>query len=339
MKGTPIGGFFALELPTAKGGVHQFWSGKHPTACFVNARSALAALIAAERPQKVWLPAFLCSALADAVPTGLRRYYSVGSNLSPQVSALEEVRGGEMVVGIDYFGWLPSPDFLDFVSARPDVLFVEDCSHCLAPEEPGWGGWRLFSPRKLLGVVDGGILVAVGHGLQVPQPKQVNANSGSQWQAPLLRFEDEAQDYERLWHSANQAKEELMGVSDSAMTRLSCTLLQLIEPKPLIERRMANFLALEAELAPWMLPLRRRPGPAPFTFPLRLNESQRDPLLECLFSERIFAAVHWRDLPSPVECFPIEHQLAKELISLPCDHRYGADDMSRIVQTVLRALA
>jgi len=339
MNGVPLGGFFALEIPDADGGILQSWSEGRHVACFVNARSALAALIAAERPRAVWLPAFLCGALADAVPAALRRYYPVGPTLTPEVSALGNVQSGDMLIGINYFSYPPAADFIDFVAASPDVLFVEDCAHCLAPESPGWGGWRLFSPRKLLGVADGGILVAMRSGLQVPQPKIMGKFPESQWLAPLLRFEDESQGLAGIWHVANQDKEAAMTVSDVAMTRLSHSLLALTDPKPLIQRRMTNFLTLEAELSPLLLSLGRRSGDAPFAFPIKLKENRRDEVLKRLHDQRIYAAVHWRDLPSPVEHFSAEHRLARELISLPCDHRYRAEDMSRIIQVVVGALA
>jgi dTDP-4-amino-4,6-dideoxygalactose transaminase len=339
MSNTPIGGFFALDLPAATGGILDFWSQGRPTACFVNARSALAALVASERPSTVWLPAFLCSALADAVPAALLRYYPVGTGLSPKVSALHAVRSGDMVVGINYFGRVPASDFLDFVTARPNVRFVEDCAHYFASDPLGWGDWRLFSPRKLLGVADGGLLVAMRDGKRIPRPKRPNDAAESQWLAPLLRFEDEGQIRGNLWSPANQEKEAAMTVSDMGMTRLSRSLLELVPAEVLIERRLANFAALEDKLGDWLLPLCHRSGDVPFVFPLRLNEERRDPVLKQLHADNIFAAVHWREMPSPSELFPAEHLLARQLISLPCDHRYGAEDMSRIVRSVRRAIA
>ena len=338
MSATGIGGFFALEIPIAAGGILQSWSEGLPVACFVNARSALSALIAAERPRTVWLPAFLCGALAEAVPETLLQYYPVGASLTPQVSALGDVQGGDMFVGVNYFGYCPATDFIDFVAAHPGVLFVEDCAHCLAPEPAAWGDWRLFSPRKLLGVADGGALVAMREGLKVPQPSGVQSSPESQWLAPMVRFEDESESQAALWHGANQAKEVAMMVSDTAMTRLSRVLLTLTDPQPLIQRRRTNFLALESELKHLLLPLNRPIGYAPFAFPIKLEEEQRENVLKFLHDQHIYAAVHWRDLPSPVDRFPVEHRLSRQLISLPCDHRYGSEDMSRIIQSVFRAI-
>ena len=338
MSATGIGGFFGLEIPVAADGILESWTGGLPVACFVNARSALAALIAAERPPTVWLPAFLCNALAEAVPDLLIQYYPVGVSLSPQVSTLDDVRDGDMFVGINYFGYGVAADFIDFAAAHPDVLFVEDCSHCLVPPPAAWGCWRLFSPRKLLGVADGGVLVAMHDGLKVPQPIGFQASPESQWVAPMMRFEDETGTRAAHWHASNQAKEIAMMVSDAAMTRLSRALLTLTDPQPLIHRRVANFSALNAALNHLLLPLGRPIGAAPFSFPIQLEEVQRDHVLKSLHEQHIYAAVHWSDLPSPADRFSVEHQMSRQLISLPCDHRYGAGDMARVIQAVSQAV-
>lgn len=337
MSAAGIGGFFALEIPMVAGGLLQSWGQGLPLACFSNARSALSALIVAERPRKVWLPAFLCGALAEAVPEALLQYYPVGISLTPQVSALGGVQDGDMLVGINYFGFCPASEFIDFVAAHPAVLFVEDCAHCLAPEPAAWGDWRLFSPRKLMGVADGGVLVAMREGRRVPQPSAAQVSPASQWLAPMLRFEDESGLQAAFGHPANQAKEMAMKVSDTAMTRLSRVLLSVTDPQPLIQRRRSNFLALEAQLEHLMLPLNRPGGCAPFSFPIQLKEEQRDHVLELLHQQHIYAAVHWRDLPSPAELFSVEHRLSRQLISLPCDHRYGTEDMSRVIQSLIQA--
>jgi len=100
-----VGGFFGLEIPQGADGILHYWIANRQASYFSNARSALSALIASEQPGAVWLPAFLCTSLADAVPISLQRYYPVGETLSPQVLALSEVKNGDMLIGINYFGY------------------------------------------------------------------------------------------------------------------------------------------------------------------------------------------------------------------------------------------
>jgi hypothetical protein len=53
---------------------------------------------------------------------------------------------------------------------------------------------------------------------------------------------------------------------------------------------------------------------------------------------RIFAARHWRELPVQPREFRIEHSIAQELVTLPCDYRYGERDMHRVADAVIRAI-
>jgi dTDP-4-amino-4,6-dideoxygalactose transaminase len=69
-----------------------------------------------------------------------------------------------------------------------------------------------------------------------------------------------------------------------------------------------------------------------------VGKDRRDAVLNGLHAESIFAPVHWRNPPSPREEFPEEHDLSEELISLPCDHRYGKEEMHRIAGVVQRLM-
>ena len=331
MSKTGTGGFFELELPDGGGtGILPFWQGTNRAACFLNARSALAALVATLKPGCVWLPAYLCDSLADAVPAGQRRYYPVAPALSPAVAVLRQAVAGDMVVGINYFGSLPAQDFLDFTRERPDLLFVEDCAHCLAPAEPAWGHWRLFSPRKLVGVADGGVLVAMNAKLPLPGPAQAAKHPEHEWRAALLRFEDSGMERRAEWHAASQQREAAAAITDEAMTRLSHDLLFRLAAEPRITRRSDNYGALSERLSDWFFaPAGKKTG-APFAAILRVDAARRDTILSGLHSAGIFAATHWRGMPSPKADFPEEHGLSQELISLPCDHRYALGDMHRL---------
>ncbi|MFT3733883.1 MAG: DegT/DnrJ/EryC1/StrS family aminotransferase [Rhodocyclaceae bacterium] len=342
MHGDFIGGFFAFEAQTARAatasGVLASWQGARPASLFGNARSALAALIAHSRPRKVWMPAFACHALVEAVPAEQLAWYAVGDTLTPDTAALaRRVQPGDMLLGINYFGYGPDPDFLAFSTAHDDLVLVEDCAHSLAPDAP-WGHWRLFSPRKLFGVADGGVLVQCRGDGAMPVATRPAATPWQSWQACMLRFEDHDGTRNAEWFAANQAHEAQMSVNDQGMTQLSRHLLANLDPAPWIARRRENHAVLAAQLARWQLPLPGRHSQAPFAFVLQLDPALRFSVLAQLHAEGIFAAVHWRNLPSPAADFAAEHRLAASLISLPCDHRYDADDMHRVACRVRELL-
>jgi dTDP-4-amino-4,6-dideoxygalactose transaminase len=338
----PIGGFLGLEFPAGPGGLRRIWGASEPSLSFVNARSAFASLVKAAPSPRVWFPAFICPEFVDAVPEQKRRYYPVGENLSPIVSVLEtKVRPGDLVLAVDYFGRPPGAAFLDYVAGNGDVIFVEDCAQAMNTAEQPWGSWRLFSPRKLVGVPDGGLLVRCSPAAAAitPSPSTtIDAREATDLAAPqLTRFEDENEVHNDVWHRLNQEKERRLSVSTQRMSRLTWTLLGLLEPEKIGDIRRRNFAVLADRLREWALFKERAPQFVPLGFPVLLERRQQ--VRELLHKHRIFPAVHWERLPSPRDEFPAEHALASRILTLPCDHRYNVADMERVITLFLQAAA
>lgn len=336
----PIGGFFPLALPhgtSPAGGVLQAWTGGRPFTAFVNARSALHALIRQLDPPCVWLPSFICDAVAEGVPRTRQRFYAISETLSADTQALAAATAGDMVLGVNYFGFGPDEAFLRFVATRPDLVFVEDCAQCAMPG-PAWGDWRLFSPRKVVGVADGGILLGTRPGATLPQPGTAPDDPAAIWRASLLRYEDPHQEGVTPWHPENQAKEARMRVESAGATRLSLALLGALDPQDMVRRRRENFAALQTAIGAYRLPLRERADSAPFAFPVQLAPQERDTVLRGLHAKGIYAAIHWRDLPVDPRTFKQAHALSHRLISLPCDQRYDATHMDYIATTFRQIL-
>src|SRR6266513_980194 len=95
-----IGGMFGLESPGHGPGLLP--NGR--CLFLANARSGLAILIRHLDQHRVWLPSYLCGALAEAAG-GREEFYKVGLNLIPSRSWLRKVQAGDLVVLIDYFGF------------------------------------------------------------------------------------------------------------------------------------------------------------------------------------------------------------------------------------------
>jgi len=324
-----IGGFFELELPEASGGFLSLWDVQAGPA-FLNARSAFAALVEAAAPAKVWLPAYICTQMAEAVPAGKLAFYPVGDSLTPDIRVLEaSTRPGDVVLAVNFFGRAPAREFLDFIRQHAELVVVEDCAHSIDTGMPAWGHWRLFSPRKLTGVPDGGLLVpSRPQAITVPGP--TSEFDMAIFEAAFRRFEDEDETRNATGHAVNQARESAGRVSNRQMSRLSRTLLGLLDPGPVIHRRKANSAVLQERLSQFAFLKDRDPVYVPFGFPVRVDTHRRDGILAALSAQGVFAARHWTDLPSPAAMFPGEHRLAAELMTLPCDQRYGPEDMARI---------
>src|SRR6476661_5415079 len=111
MAGEPfIGGFFELETPQPSSmGLARLWRAEATPWAFANARSAFAALIDVSPDANVWLPAFICKELGEAVPLERRFFYSLDGSLSPDFEVIEaEARSNDIVLAVNFFGRPPA---------------------------------------------------------------------------------------------------------------------------------------------------------------------------------------------------------------------------------------
>jgi dTDP-4-amino-4,6-dideoxygalactose transaminase len=332
-----IGGFFGLELPPVVGpGLAAFWEMPvNPAHTHVNGRSALAALLATLIPAKLWLPAYICRSVlqsAEATHTPVS-YFPVDETLEPDTHFLDAaVKPGEMVLAVDYFGRAPNASFLDFVARRDDLVFVEDACHAFDTGVSRWGHWCLRSPRKLVGVPDGGFLVPAEGALR--RRASIAQTASMNYQAACMRFEDEDEKAGARWHEINQRREASERVSQERMSRLSREVLTRLQPQSIADRRRENFCALAGKLEQIMFLPDRQPAFVPLGFPVRLRQALRNQVRIDLIAKGIFPALHWIDLPSPPE-FTAAHTLASELLTLPCDQRYQPSDMERLAKILM----
>jgi dTDP-4-amino-4,6-dideoxygalactose transaminase len=120
------------------------------------------------------------------------------------------------------------------------------------------------------------------------------------------------------------------------MSQLTSHLLKGTRAQPLIDARQQNFNFLWKHLEEFCLFSDNTGEEAPFAMPLVVKNAPK--ILAFLHQRQIFAARHWKDLPSPSSQFPESHHLAQHLISLPCDHRYSLSHMKRLVSVFQEAL-
>lgn len=338
-----IGGFFEMALPDAKVDrslLSEWGRGAARCSGFVNARSALSALLKSLGSSRVFLPAYSCTSLMDACLGFQVIFYPINESLDPNVDFLKEsVQQGDVVLAINYFGRAPSREFLDFVNEHTDITFIEDCAQSLSTGVTSWGDWRLFSPRKLVGVADGGFIVP-------KKTSQENINidpisngvEAFRWIAALSRLEDQGGAFNANWYAENQQHEQSMKVENSAISYLSYCLLSHLDVHSIIQKRKSNYKILYEALSSLAVFKEDNPVYAPFGFPIRVAGDMRDALVQALIHDNIFPAIHWRDLASPFHDFEFEHELSKEILTLPCDQRYGAKDMAYIIASVHKFL-
>lgn len=341
MTGRLIGGLFGLA--DSRGGSVEP-APNRPSPAFldgspiltVSARAAISLLLETVRPRTVWLPSYLCATLLDLVASCARvSWYPIGADLRPSsLGWLEDVRSGDMVVAIDYFGF-PAPGAL-FTAARDRGAFVvEDACQALLTAGAGAGADAVvFSPRKFVGVVDGGVLrVAAG----APLPRQPLAAPPKEWwsialEAATRRAQYDRGSYDRSWFDSFRRAESAVPAGPCSMSRLSAGLLTAIDYAAVAECRRSNYRRLLSRLPDQALLSDLADGVVPLGFPVRLRHRER--VRQALFSNDMFAPTHW-----PIETlvparFTESLALASEILTLPCDQRCNEGDMDRMAAVV-----
>lgn len=320
-----IGGFFGLHLPeqAARHNFLTLWGlQRRPHRFFANGRSALHQALIECSPKTLWLPAFCCASLMPATKVAVR-FFPITSAFSPDVDFLKtHVQAGDAVLAIDYFGLNPSRDFLHHAASTPGITWIEDRAQAMLPARKAWGDCVIYSPRKLLGVPDGGILVGA-------QGEETSWNADPAFiHAALLRYEDEEEQHNDTWYAAFTAQENAQRVSDTGMSRIGRHILAATDPRPLIRARQRNYATLN-RLLPGRALIDANPRDfVPLGFPLRVRDRRKT--VDTLAASGIFTGHYWPDMPSPAAEFVEAHRLAEELVLLPVDHRYDAQDMQRI---------
>lgn len=299
---------------------------------FVNARSAMMAVIERERPSRVWFPSYFCPSMLFAVESSAAKlcFYPVGAHLEMDPGFdVHSFREGDLVVVIDYFGFRPQGSEIQEWISRGVMVIQDRCQSLLSDYDGETGHFQLFSPRKFFGFPDGGILIS--NSISSPEfvsmpPPARDWLDQTLYALGLKSSFDIGKSSSREWFELLQHAEKNIPCGFFSMSDVSLRLLSAnIGAKAAATRRKANFRVLAEKLEEYALFSNLPEGVVPLGFPVRVE--RRDKIQAGLFSKDIYPAIHWN---LEGHC-PAEYQhslsLSKEIMTLPCDQRYGENDM------------
>lgn len=308
-----------VPAPVADSLWDHWTAGWAHTAAFSTARSALAALLRQQQPRRLWLPAYVCQTVLDAAAGAPVSWYPVDGRLQPDLSG---ARPGDAVLVVDYFGRSA------LAERRPDLFVIEDRAQAIDPDGPAFGDVLLYSPRKLFGVGDGGLLVS-----NQPLPAPDDPGDEALWAPNDARVADPDGQNPGGWRPVFIAREAGFEPDGRAMSGRTLAALQGVDWRAEAAARRANWTTLASGLAEWALWPQPDVPFTPLAYPVLADDTAA--MSAWLADHRIWAPRHWAEIPSP-QSFTAAHDLARRCLSLPLDGRYGAEDMGRIVQAVRR---
>ena len=312
-----IGGYFGLE----RFGGRELYG---DLVAVNSARHALLYVLRARRVKKLYIPYFLCDSVSgictrEGVPY---EYYHIDKNFRP---VFEKTLGeGEYLYIVNYYGQIGDEELKALVARFGAVIFDNVQAFFARPVE---GVDTVYSCRKFFGVPDGGY-VATDARLDEPLPVDVSMH---RMKHVLGRFEGvSASDYydDFKTHEHTFADAELY-----AMSRLTHNLLRAVDYEDVKRRREENYAVLEKLLgARNALSLKAPEGPYAYPF---YTENGMEIKRE-LAKQRIFVPTLWPDVPEGDTA--LEKDLAANILPLPCDQRYDAQDMAHMASALTSLL-
>jgi hypothetical protein len=333
-----IGGLFGLEsAPQLQTLTPPFLSERD--VFLVNARSGIWLLVNRLRPPQVWVPSYLCHTIAGAIDTNVTvlRFYEVDYDLKVRSNQwVSEVMSGDMVIFIDYFGFSYDRQLGVCVKEKGAWVIEDACQALLSSHVGILSDFVLFSLRKWIGVPDGGVLRLPANFSLIDIP--LETPDASWWlkalHAAILRREFDDGLPTREWFRIFREAEDTAPTGPYAMSQLSRAIIEhSVDYAIIAEKRIQNYRTLLDRLAAYAIFPKIEPDVVPLGFPLR--DAKRDAVRQALFERQMYPPVHWliEDVVPPE--YEGSHRLARQIMTLPCDQRYGPEDMERIADVFL----
>jgi len=190
--------------------------------------------------------------------------------------------------------------------------------------------WSFNSARKFFGVPDGGFLYGPAeHVCELPPSDSADCDHLlSRW----------AGDDPRAWEQFKQ-HEARIGIEPRVMSIVSRRLLGAVDMDRARRRRQANFQELHRRLRAHnaiALPLDTVGSDGPMCYPFlpTLDVDRRALTRLGILVPTLWPEISCRREPG----FDWERQIARRLLPLPIDHRYGLAEMERVAEALLQVL-
>lgn len=310
------GGYGELELPYLNDGLYN------DAIAVQSARAALYLFLKSVKARSIYLPEYICKSILPSL-NSLRLniiYYSIDESLSPVGDFSIEKNGYFLLV--NYFGICGQQidSFMKDSIVKADSIIIDNSQALF--EAPKLCAATIYSPRKFLGLPDGGFLVTKD---KIVTPHEYY--KGEKYCTHLLsRSAGEVESgYSYFLDSENT-------LNDFIPKRMSLISLRLVKSYDLInlkESRLKNFYSLHKEFGEINnLEFNRIIG-VPLCYPLKLDFKVRD-ICERLVSSSIFLPRYWPNMHS----LNSSSDLYENTLFLPIDHKIDEIKMNWLISKI-----
>ncbi|MBO7616706.1 MAG: hypothetical protein J6T22_05830 [Bacteroidales bacterium] len=314
-----IGGYFELELP-------EHGRFPHEDGVLLNSgRNALEYVLQALGDvNHVFVPYYTCDVVLEPlVKLGIPyTFYSINQNL--ELKEWPTLQSGEYLIFNNYFG-IKDEYVVKLAKRYGSQLIVDNAQAWFT--DPIGGVSAIYSPRKYVGLPDGGVAYC---------PRSVDEQA----------FEQDLS-YERCSHLLKRLdlgpsegyadfranSKQLVGQPVKRMSKLTQRMLCSVDFEAIKDKRRKNFGYLHEHLKETNL--FDMPSMDSFACPMVYPYLTDDASLkQRLIENKVFVATYWPNVLDWCDSDALENSLARNMVFLPVDQRYGIDEMQRIIDLI-----
>lgn len=277
-------------------------------------RNALAYIIKAKNIKKINMPKFMCDSNDKILSENNVEvvYYNVGLDFKPQVK--------------DYEGWLYVVNFYgqlsnEYIASVGENIIVDNAQAYF--QEPIPRVDTLYTCRKFFGVADGAILYTDKY-IEVEEQDE----SFNRMNFLLGRYERSASEFYAEYVENNHF---FRNQPIKKMSKLTENLLHGIDYEMAKKRRTQNFSYLHRKLHTINKLTLSVPDGA-FMYPLYIDNGEE--VRKKLQAKKIFIPTLWPAVFNLCNEDDVEYDMAKNILPIPVDQRYGIEDMEYIIQEI-----
>lgn len=316
-----IGGYF--ELADYEEGVFP-----HQNGILLNTgRNALEYILRSlDEVKRVYLPYYTCEVVLEPlkklhIPW---EFYHINTNF--EIEDEIHPNKGEYIIANNYFGIKDA--YIHTLAERFGDHLIVDCAQALFAT-PISGVKTFYSTRKFVGVADGGVayLGNISDGrVQVNEIDCTVDHDSHLYKRKQLGAEAGFTDYQE-----NETKLDNQAIR--WMSKTTKRILDHINYEKVVDKRRENYSFLsEALLEKNFLILPDVDSfvcPMVYPFVTRIDRNLRKELID----NKVYVAKYWPNIYQLIN-YETEYNLATRLVPIPCDQRYGIEEMRVIIEII-----
>lgn len=286
-------------------------------------RNALAYLLKARQIKRLWIPKFICNSVTgvcdrEGVPYTL---YSIGMDFKPVGDI--QLGEGEWLYFVNYYSQFSNEQIAEYVKQHKRVI-VDNAQSYFQPPIPHVD--TIYTCRKYFGVADGAFLYTDS---VLVEPLEQD-ESFERMRFLLGRFERTASEFYSEYAANNKlfAKEPV-----KHMSKLTDNLLRGIDYEQIKKARERNYQYLHQALG-CVNGLTLRDSSGTFMYPLLLENGAE--IRKQLQQQKIYIPTLWPDVLDWCGEDDAEYRMARDILPLPIDQRYGTEEMKIVFNTTFQ---